>query len=605
MSTESITRRLIQFASVACICSCVNEDYDLNKDIDLTVNVLKNVSVPVGNLEKVTLSDILDVTEDVSIFDIDKDGNLAILITGDENKLTQEVTVPFLTFENSYRGEITEEYLGDFYFTYDTSYGDLVNLDNIRIPRAFPDIPLLIEFEKEDIPDQIKDIRYAEVDATATVSLSVRINRDLPFTAYIAQGTELVFPEWVILGDVSGNMRKDGHTVTLMEDIAIPVTTPEAEADSVFLAIPVIAVDGEKLPEGQGITSDRRFVMKDYMTIKGMSYFTFDGDVNVAGGIISPVVTTLVRFSDLGINSVEVKLGDDVEKDLVTGLSPIVLEDLPDILHNSDIVLDVNDIRIDVDFINSSPFAGNISAAVETSADGKVLNNVNIGPVHFDAGSSSAPAEMRWAFSEGKLNAPDGYVLYTIDEMTDIIRNIPDIVEFKDVEVDLDDEFVLVRPGETYVLEQHYSIYAPLAFGPDFHLPYKYEITDLDLEFPAASLKAAVLDMDVESTIPMNFNASAYATDDNGEVIDGLKLTLKDNSVLQAGSLDSPTISHLTFVLSNESGEIMVDNVVVHFAASAPANGFTGIPLNENQGLHFKNIVLNLPEGVSTDLNEM
>ena len=144
-----------------------------------------------------------------------------------------------------------------------------------------------------------------------------------------------------------------------------------------------------------------------------------------------------------------------------------------------------------------------------------------------------------------------------------------------------------------------------MAFGPDFHLPYTYEITDLDLAFPAADLESAVLDMDVESSIPMNFNASAYATDENGEVIDGLKLTLKDNSVLKAGSLDSPTLSHLTFVLANETGKVMVDNVVIRFEATAPGSDLIGIPLNQNQGLYFKNIVLTLPEGISADLNEI
>ena len=606
MYTKSLTSRLIFLMAAICCCSCVNEEYDLNKEIDMNVNVLKNVSLPIGSLEKVTLGDILELSEEQLMLKADKNGDISILITGDNNKLSQEVTVPFLTFEDSYRGEITEQYLGDFYFTYDTSYGDYINLDEIRIPRAFPDIPLLIEFEKDDIPDQIKDIRYAEVDAVATVSLSVSINYDAPFTAYIASGTEMIFPEWIVLGDVQDNMRKEGNKIILTEDIALPVSTPKNQIiGSLSISIPVAAVDGSKLPEGQGITSDRKFIMKDHMVIRGKSYFTFDGSVNVSGGIISPIVTTLVTFSDLGINSVEIRLGDDVEKDLVSGLSPITLEDIPDILKNSDIVLDVNDIRVDVDFQNTSPFAGNISAGIETSADGNALNNVTIGPVHFDAGSVSDPALMRWSFSEGKLDAPDGYVLYTINNMTDIIKNIPEIVEFKDVEVELDDVFVTVRPGETYVLEQSYSIYAPLAFGPDFHIPYSYEITDLDLSFPAADLKAAILDMDVESSIPMDFNASAYATDENGEVIDGLKLTLKDNAVLKAGSLTSPTLSHLTFVLSNETGEVVVDNVVIHFAAKSPGSDLAGIPLNENQGLYFKNIVLNLPEGISADLSEM
>lgn len=605
MFTESMKQRFMFLILILCCCACVNEEYDLRKDIDTTVNVLKNVSVPIGSLEKVTLSDILELTEDQEFLTADKNGDLAILLSDENNRLTQEVTVPFLTFEDSYRGEITEEYLGEFYFSYDTSYGDYINMDQIKIPRAFPDIPLLIEFVKDEIPDQIKEIRYAEVDATATVYLTVGINYDAPFTAYITAGTELIFPEWVVLGDVPSNMQKYGSIIILSEDIAIPVSTPKSESEGISLSIPVQAVDATRLPDGQGITSDGRFIMKDYMTIRGKSYFTFDGTVNVNGGIISPVVTTLVSFSDLGINSVEVKLGDDIEKDLVSGLSPITLDDIPDVFKNSDMVLDINDVRVDIDFLNSSPFSGNISASIETSAGGNSLETVNIGPVHFLAGSESVPALMKWSFSEGNLPAPDGYEHYILDNMTDIIESIPETVEFKDVEVEFADEFVTVRPGETYVLEQNYSVYAPLAFGPDFHLPYTYEITDLDLSFPAADLESAVLDMDVESSIPLNFNASAYATDENGEVIDGLKLTLKDNSVLKAGSLDSPTLSHLTFVLANETGKVMVDNVVIRFEATAPGSDLIGIPLNQNQGLYFKNIVLTLPEGISADLNEI
>lgn len=604
MKKHSLFLRSLPVLMMAAFCSCVNEDYDLDKDIDMNVNVLKNVSVPIGSLDKVLLSDIIDLSEGEMV-QTDDEGNLAILLNGTGNVISQKVTVPDFTFEDTYRGQMVEEYLGDFYFGYDSSYGDYINLDEIRVPREFPDIPLLIEFEQTDIPSQIKDIRYAEVDATASVSLSVGINREIPITAYIGSGAELEFPEWIVIGDVTGNLKKEGSKIILKEDIAIPVSTPDNLLDGVSIEIPVVGVDARKLPEGQGITPDGKFYMSDNMIIRGRSYFTFDGSVNVSGGIVSPVVTSIVSFSDLAINSIEVMLGDDIEKDLVTGLAPLVIEGLPDVLTDPEIVLDINDLRVDIDFSNSSPFAGTISAQIETSAKGEILDNVNIGPVHFDAGDSSIPAEMKWSFSEGILQAPEGYVLYKVDGMTDIIRNIPEVIELKDIELALEDDYVVVRPGESYLMEQSYSIFAPLAFGPDFKIPYTYEINDLSLEFPAANLMSAELDIDVESTIPMDFVTSAYATDDNGRIIEGLNLVIEDNAVLKAGSLDSPTLSHLTLVLTNRTGEISIDNVLINFAANAPGNELIGVPLNENQGLHFKNIVLTLPDGISADLNEI
>lgn len=602
MSVESLFRRSALFTCIWCLCACVNEDYDLNKDIDLNVNVLKNVSVPIGSLEMVKLNDIVDFSES-SFIQSDDNGDLAIMIASDDNLLTQEITVPDFTFEDTYEGEIVEEYLGDFLFSYDSSIADYVDLSQISKPREFPDIPLYIEFEQTEIPEQIMDVRYAEVNATACINLSVRINYNASFTAWLSSGTELEFPDWIILGDVSGKIRKEGSSIVLIEDMPIPVSTPAEMTEGIALDIPVIGVDATKLPEGQGLTSDRKFVMKDNMTIRGKSYFTYDGGSFAGGGVISPIVSAMVSFSGLDIMNVEVLLRNDIEKDLVTGLSPVIIEDLPDIFNDPGIVLDINDIRVDIDFINSSPFAGRISANVSTSAGGEKLDDVRIGPVSFDAGTASHPAEMKWSFSEGKLQAPAGYILYEVEGLSDIIENVPEVIEFEDVELELEEEYVFVRPGDRYVLEQSYSIFAPLAFGPDFRISYTYEISDLDLELPAADLTSAILEMDVESTVPISFIASAFATDDNGEIVEGLDLTIDGDALLNAGSLESPALSHLKFILSNTTGEIDIDNVFIDFAASAA--GREGVALNENQGLHFKNIILTLPEGISADLNEM
>lgn len=601
-------RTLFSLAYAAVIlsaASCVNEDYAaITEDgIDKTVNVLKNVSLPVGSLEKVLLSDVLDIADDMSMLETDSQGNLAIRIVDEGNVLSQRVTVPYFTFENSYRGFITEQYLGEFQFMYNDIVSDF--LDILEVPRKFPDIPIVIEFQKDDIPYQIKDLRYAEVQALATLSMTVRIDQEIPFTAYIAAGTQLVFPEWVVLGTDVDGMSIEGNVVTLNEDIPVYVTTPENEKPSTVISVPVVAVDARKLPEGQGIMDDRSFLMKDYMHIKGSAYFTFDGIENVPVTVVSPVISTLMTFSNLGIRSADIMLGDGVEEEIVTGLSPISLENMPDFIRNSDLILDVNDIRLDVDFSNLSPFAGEISASVATSLSGENLADVKVGPVRFEAGTDTTPALMHWSFSEGRLGAPEGYTLYKVDGLTDLVKKMPDMIEFKDFELDLDDEYVTVRPGETYELSQSYSIYAPLAFGPDFHVPYTYEIPDLDLVFEGVGLSSAVLDIDVENSIPMNFSASAHFIDENGEVLEDVVFTIKDGTVLKAGSLDSPSMTHMTFVLENQKKDLKLYGMVLRFEATAPDAQYIGVPLNVNQGLHFKNIVLNLPDGVIADLDEI
>lgn len=606
-------RTLFSLAYAAVIlsaASCVNEEhgatYDkvLQGDVDKTVNILKNVSIPIGSLQKVVIGDILEITDNNNLLNLDNEGDISILITGEENKLSQSVTVPDFTFEDRYEGEIVEEYLGDFYFAYDPAYAGALDISQLAVPKKFPDMTLVIQFEQEDVPSQIKDIRYAEVDATATVSLDVRINRDIPFSAFIASGSEIIFPEWIVLGEVGPGMSKNGHIVTIKDDIMVAVSTPLNHMEARLLSVPVVGVDATKLPEGQGLTAEKTFVMKDDMIIRGSAYFTFDGSAKVSGGMVEPILTSVVSFSELDINSVEVLLGDDVEKDIVTGLSPIVINDIPEIFKDSDIVLDIDDVRLDVEFLNTSPFAGNISVNVETSANETHLSTFRIGPVLFDGGTEALPAEMKWSFSEGKLQAPFGYDHYIIDGLTDIISQFPDQIEFTDFELQLEDGYVKVVPGETYTLSQSYSIYAPLAFGPEFSVPYTYEIKDLGLEFSGIGLKSALLDVDVENTIPLDFSAEVVAVDEDGNVVDGIALIIQDDAVLKAGSLDSPSNTHLTFELVNEKEDISIYGLNIRFKATSGAD-VAGIPLNENHGIHFSNIVLTLPEGITTDLDEI
>ena len=94
------------------------------------------------------------------------------------------------------------------------------------------------------------------------------------------------------------------------------------------------------------------------------------------------------------------------------------------------------------------------------------------------------------------------------------------------------------------------------------------------------------------------------AVDENGNVVDGIALIIQDDKVLKAGSLESPTNTHLTFELINEKEEISLYGLNIRFRAASDAS-LSGTPLNENHGIHFSNIILTLPDGITADLDEI
>ena len=54
----------------------------------------------------------------------------------------------------------------------------------------------------------------------------------------------------------------------------------------------------------------------------------------------------------------------------------------------------------------------------------------------------------------------------------------------------------------------------------------------------------------------------------------------------------------------NEKEEISLYGLNIRFKAASDAS-LSGTPLNENHGIHFSNIILTLPDGITADLDEI
>ena len=55
---------LIILTGMSALSACVNEEYDLSKDIDTEITILKNVSMPLGSIEPVTIEKVLNLEQD-------------------------------------------------------------------------------------------------------------------------------------------------------------------------------------------------------------------------------------------------------------------------------------------------------------------------------------------------------------------------------------------------------------------------------------------------------------------------------------------------------------------------------------------------------------
>lgn len=123
---------LVALASGGILSSCVDNDYDLTKDIDLTVNVGGDLSLPGSSTELYTVAQILDLSSNSSI---KPDGQLYGLEQGDYvlvqggDPTNTSVSIPLQTLNdiqcNSSQASV--QFVSPGNVAYEATVGDFVN----------------------------------------------------------------------------------------------------------------------------------------------------------------------------------------------------------------------------------------------------------------------------------------------------------------------------------------------------------------------------------------------------------------------------------------------------------------------------------------------
>ena len=79
--------------SVMSAVSCVNEEYDLNKDIDTTISINGDISAPLGSTEAIMIGDFLAIDEENSVLVADpQTGDYSLHVEAEE-PISQKINI--------------------------------------------------------------------------------------------------------------------------------------------------------------------------------------------------------------------------------------------------------------------------------------------------------------------------------------------------------------------------------------------------------------------------------------------------------------------------------------------------------------------------------
>ena len=580
--------------------SCVNEDYDLTKDIDKTICIDGEISAPIGNSETIFVTDLLNLDGDESdVLFLDINDNYVLTFMG--NRTEASFTVPSFRFSGDImtngghlglikRSDIMEELAPGLSGT------GLPVPKGLTVKRTFDASTTPLEID-EDIPEEVTDVKDIHGNAVAKVTFLANAGKAT------LSGLTVDFPDYLIFagiskGQIDCDFDKESNTLRFGQ-VEVGRVMSEVSLD-------ITGIDLTKIPAGQGFIRDRhKMLLNDNITLTGFEVSLLTDDLgNTFGDIPEEVhIDTGIKINSLDIKDVTVKVDPKV------AITPqaINVGKLPDFVNGDGAVLDLYDPQIMLFLGNDSPLTMSLNADLE-SYKGASRNTVHIGDNGGATDKITVKSGMtsRIYLSRTGESAPSGYQNVKVSNLSDIVKNVPERISIANIDVKADDEFVTVQTDKSYNFYCSYSIIAPLAFGKDMRIDYCsdydgwneiFNSEDVDYE-----INSAVVTFDCVNTLPFGIEMTAAAIDKEDNVIPEITVTIEGN--VSSGSVDKPSKTLMTLNLKTSSGDDMrrLDGIRMNNRISGADNDHSGVCLNKRQSIKLENMKIKIKGAINTEL---
>lgn len=572
---------IAMLSAAVSLTSCLNEDYDLTKDIDTNISIDGDISAPLGTSEFILVDDFLNLGNDAAdVLKADASGNYYVSVSG--RGASSDVELPFLSFSDE--------------LVTDGGYIARIKKSELPLPSigTVPATPYTKHFNvsstpmtvNEDVPHEIRAVKDAEVYGVVKISLMVTTGK--------ATLSDLIidFPEYLEFADVKDpglNFNPDGNLLT--------IKSPQISTVAKNYYLNVVGIDFDKIPSGQGfLPSQHKIVLNDEIKL---SAFDVNAVLSDLGTTVEAVPNEIVADIGISISSLIVKTAlVKVDPDIV--IDPFIsnVGELPDFLRGDDVVLDLYNPVLKLNIDNHTPLKLNLNADI-MSYKGADHRTSHVGNANGGEAIMLTPSGMnRLYVSKTGEGVPTGFASVVVPDFSSLISIVPDHIGVENIDVEAADEFVTLTSGGRYNIVYDFELAAALAFGKDVKIVYSTDFTGWNETFNpkdksfALEIRDADVKFDFVNMIPMTISLDAAAIDVYGNVIPGIKVTL--NGDIPAGSVEKPSTSALTLNLEGSAEQMRkLDGLRLNLTGSDPGT-MSGVCLNKNQGVQFKNMKIRL-----------
>lgn len=571
--------------------SCVDDDYDLTKDIDLTISVGgSEFAIPGGMTEEIKLSKVLKL-DDEELVKTDKGGNYFLEQNGDETE--SKIHIDGITIDAPDIDPI------DLSVTNIDIPGISVNSGS-RVVTEFINVSLPIgsasfELTKNDLPKELKSISYIATSATAKVQIkfSFPANQGLQLNALQLQDFILQFPQYIVSDKLNAECQLvlNGQTI---------------EREKVFtVLVPIKGLDLSKLPENEGVDGE-----KHTLNISGEVSASGNVSINpqdimgvgVAGSKLSFDLISDIDLGNITANAVTGVVKPDINIDI----APIQLKNIPDFLTDDEVKLDVQNPMIFLSTNNQTPLEATINGVFTSYRDDKQL----AGPVDVSIPLIERMKDQRFCISPSGADIDGAKGIKA--NIAQLIYQIPDEIRFNIIAGTTDSEST-INLNSDYFIKTDYNVDVPFIFGPSLSIVYKDTIDGWQKDLKKYDIQLVRATADVINKIPLalSFEAQAVTLGANDELVllDGVIAKVMTNgnendNTIKAGIEKDGTMTPIIIeIKETKAGSVKKLDGLILKATALSGQEDSGKQLNENQSIQLKNVKLKIPGGVKVDLN--
>lgn len=484
---------LATFLAISGVTSCIDEDYDLDKDIDKTVNIGGDeLAAPIGDTEKIFIKDMLPLEEN-GMLKTDADG--FYYIETENMNFSQTVSVDEIYF-SAPRASSTE-----------LDFGTIPQ--NQGAPSVTMELPETTETDVDlgtiTLPDEVESIEYVAFEAVAEITISMEgtAAREIDIDEL-----NMTIPDWIETDsdsriNISGRLANNSELTETINIRGIDI----AGNDDIDNGSNVLDLNGTFTYDGR-ISIDKDDIYEE----GGSIVLTADVQIRPVSGGSEITVTEIQGTLDMAYEQESERIDLGISEELSSG----------------DYTLDLIGASLYLNLDNGSPLDINIEGRIATyGRSGEELSNVGFALPEIPASSASMYLVSQEGGNEGEY---EGVQVNGFDEL---FFRLPSSAGM-DVTI-TSNSYCTIIPGSEYDVNADYFLRVPVKFGSDLDMSYDFTLDNLQESLGKVNIENSEVTLfaTLEAMIPAKLSLSAKAMDLSGNEVEGIEISFDGKDVLE------------------------------------------------------------------------